>query len=1397
MNRNFLLKLFFTISFVLNFHTGIVLKDIIYFPPGLEAFFEKHFLSPPESSVDQRLISTHTFFVGGFKNYAKNRSLIFPPNISFKTHAKIEKMSSFESYSTDYFRSKNSGDWNNLNSWESSHDNITWEDATQYPTFEAAGILIRNSHLITLTAHSTAKLLIIEAGGTLTNNGPGGGFTLTISDDGTSEPDFKIYGTYILFGTQPIFNTNAIARVYGNGLVRADDNIGSAQSDNFASNNNVTFNTQAVFEWNINKPFKTSGITYFPNSGIEIPVFRVSKDPGSVGTGVLTINGVLDVNADFTFIGGSNKIFRNGIVGNRTLTQNNTTNNKFTINGDNAILGGSSLRIHLSNPMFLESSVTVPQDSIVIISGANLNNNTTGNNFLIQGVLDVTTISITNTEGKIITVGETGIYRTAHAGGFSGVGSSIPSLIGTVVLQPGSTIELYHSGNQFLRVRPDFSNVIFSGSGTKTVSSAFTPNGTITIKDNAILDGGVHIIGGENTNLTMLGNSRLILNTVGRSPGADGIYKLEGGVIQFNNHSGTKQTIRGTTSQPDAGNSVVYNQIEVTGSNVGIGNGNINLKEGGKFTLKSGGVFEVNSQSIKALSGSANQKVIIEPGAEFKTGSEHGFHGIENTVIPIGVSSIHPNITDITLLPNSTVNYHRSNPMHVSGAQTITATIPYHHLIISGNQEKTAQENGIIEIKGNLSKTTNAVFKHNNSTVIFNGPAAQTYRSVYPHMIFNNLTNENIIGLNIQDSLSILRELNLGNNSKLNINADITLQSNLENTANVAPIPANASINYSTHNRFIVERHIPNHRKAWQLISTPVHGNQTIHQSWQEGMARGMDATNNAPGAPGNLKPGYGTTITSERPTWEADGFDKFTGPGPSLKTYNHLTNKWEGVSSTNNPVQSKEGYLLMVRGDRSVIAHDQPATATTLRTRGMIYAPGTLIPPATAVPYIPGTFVSVGNPYASAINYYSTTRENLSDSYIIWDPQLTSNEYSQYGLGAYRTISNGVAVPSSGNYTDENIPPIQSGQAFFVQLALGATAAGSISFTENAKTSGSRVHFRGGNTFTSPEAHLRVNLHLLNNGNSILLDGNLHQFHTEYSPALDQLDVIKKMNSGENLGIVSHSKTLAIERKPLFGEMDTIFYSISGLKRQQYEMEFLSHKTDISGLESYLEDEYLNKQTLLNPSGITKIGFEVNNDAGSYDRNRFRIIFKSAKGPLPVTITQFTVQAQNKEVRVKWISENESGIEKYVVERSASGVDFNPLTEVIARNGAIKQYQIQDNAPLAGNNYYRLHIIHNNGKTTYSDIVKVAINPAPSLFSLYPNPVINGRINVHFSNQEPGMYSMRLLNVTGQSITSKNIYYNGQTIVEAFNIESKPEGFYYLEIMNAKGERSLLKVSR
>jgi hypothetical protein len=188
---------------------------------------------------------------------------------------------------TDYFRSNVvSGDWQSSLAWQSSHDNINWFPSTIIPGNLSRGISIRNGHTIRLATNVNAKLLTIESGGTLTNTNVSGGYLLTIEDDGTLASDFNIYGTYILFGKIPVFNVGAIATVFANGLVRADENIGS---ENFASSTDVFFKTGGVFEWNNGNAFNTQLVTYFPNAINDVPIFRISKATPLLGSTKINI----------------------------------------------------------------------------------------------------------------------------------------------------------------------------------------------------------------------------------------------------------------------------------------------------------------------------------------------------------------------------------------------------------------------------------------------------------------------------------------------------------------------------------------------------------------------------------------------------------------------------------------------------------------------------------------------------------------------------------------------------------------------------------------------------------------------------------------------------------------------------------------------------------------------------------------------------------------------------------------------------------------------------------------------------------------------------------------------------------------------------------------------------
>lgn len=1269
-------------------------------------------------------------------------------------------------HKTDYFKSRQDGDWAAADTWQSSANNVTWQVATRSPTKDASAITILNTNTVTVSNSVSFDQttidgrLELQTGGVLNINDG-------IGDDLSISPNGMLRITSANNYANSVMQSGAVINIQTGGKITIGDGSSSIGSgyENFATSVTNIWNDGAIYEYNSNTAFAANGLTYFPNAGSNIPIFRVSKVSGTTGGGSPTlINGILEVNSSFTFGGGSDKTFRNGIRGIATLSQSATANNRFFITDPNAILDGNSLQIILSNPLNLSSSTIVPIGSKVIITGGNFDNSSSSGTLTINGLLDMTNQRITNTNG---TVELNGTYRTSHSGGFSGTNSSIPS--GSIRINSGSIIELYSLNDQGLNQRDDFANLIFSGSGRKIPGSSFNANGTITIKDDAILDCTDHNIGGASASLTMTDNSRLITGTVSTQPAMGGVYNLTGGTIEFANNDETPQSIRTIDSN--------YNNIEVSGKSVRNSSGNIKLNPGGSFTVTSTGIFTINDDAIMGTDG--EQTLTIKSGGIFNCGNSLGFYGA-----PVGITSpsVNSDIENIVLEPGSTINYSRSDPPLINGNQVITLagpddTVPYQNLILSGTGNKTAPA-GTLEIKGNLTKKDLAVFVHNNGTVLFNGNAEQTYTSGTPQMVFNDLTN-NTIGLNINDSLSVYRQLLLGNNCITNLNADIIMLSDNNGTAHMASITEGSVINYNS-GRFIVERYIPNHSKAWQFLAAPTKGS-TIRESWMEGNIAG-----------GNANPGYGTLITSNRVTWSADGFDLFSSGGPSMKTFDPVSDSWKGITSTSNAINNQNGYMLFVRGDRSTHFGD-PATVTIMRTRGKLYALGSEAPTPVDVPA--NSFQSIANPYASAVDFSKirALSPGINNAYYIWDPQLTTFP-SAYGLGAYRTITGNFSVPSSGNYTDGNIPPIQSGQAFFVrnETALPCT----VNFDEGVKVNGSSNIFREGN-IKDPGAQLRLNLFAIYENQPVLVDGVLTLFHESYSNKTDGFDALKLSNSGENIGILNNNQIFAIERRGMTREYDTLFYNLRGMKRKTYQLELIGGGFDQYGMQAFLQDDYLNTMTQIKPAGSTIISFNINGDAASMAKNRFSVILSPA-GPLPVSFVQVNTFVNHDDIIVKWKVENENNIQQYEIERSTDGLHFSAVAIAPALNHSKTSYSYIDHFPEEGYNYYRISCRDNDGKTIYSEIVKAQNQNSISAIKVYPNPVKNGAIHLRFSNIPTGQYNFKLMSSSGQLMLSKVINYKTKPGHQALQFKKEaPSGVYHLEIIKPNGRKIIMNVSK
>ena len=124
--------------------------------------------------------------------------------------------------------------------------------------------------------------------------------------------------------------------------------------------------------------------------------------------------------------------------------------------------------------------------------------------------------------------------------------------------------------------------------------------------------------------------------------------------------------------------------------------------------------------------------------------------------------------------------------------------------------------------------------------------------------------------------------------------------------------------------------------------------------------------------------------------------------------------------------------------------------------------------------------------------------------------------------------------------------------------------------------------------------------------------------------------------------------------------------------------------------------------------------------------------------GTIPVKLINFFARKSVSETRLSWTTTLEINSQRFEIERSKNGVDFEKLGTVnAARNSSTtNNYAFSDLHPLTGLNYYRLKQIDVDGKFTYSEIRLLNYDDAKKQLIVYPNPVSDkiymvGNVNV------------------------------------------------------------------
>lgn len=398
----------------------------------------------------------------------------------------------FASSNTDYFRSKQTGNWTLASTWESSPDNATWNNATIAPTQTANTVTIQTGHTVTINSNITNDQVVVfgtlEYAGSTNNNwtiNDGPGTDLTVENGGRVLITATNQGLFFVNGTPTIV-------IKTGGMVEATS-IGAGEADGWANDEFVYngINTYdeliqwedgAIYYWNVNGILSTSGITYFFNTpnATDKPILRFNGSASNHGGGsATTIYGILEIQTGKTLTwanaGVKNLVF--GFRGDGNLAQFNSTTGQIVIPGvagTTAEIGGNGTVSLSNNGLRIDAGCITNLNSDKAINGGPIT---------VAGTLQMGAKAISGTYSSF-TISANGTVKTKNTNGLRNASGSLQNNAATYNFSnTGATVEYDGTSVQNITNTHNYFHLNITGAGDKNLVGNTTVQGDLTVTD--------------------------------------------------------------------------------------------------------------------------------------------------------------------------------------------------------------------------------------------------------------------------------------------------------------------------------------------------------------------------------------------------------------------------------------------------------------------------------------------------------------------------------------------------------------------------------------------------------------------------------------------------------------------------------------------------------------------------------------------------------------------------------------------------------------------------------------------------------------------------------------------------------------------------------------------------
>ena len=181
-------------------------------------------------------------------------------------------------------------------------------------------------------------------------------------------------------------------------------------------------------------------------------------------------------------------------------------------------------------------------------------------------------------------------------------------------------------------------------------------------------------------------------------------------------------------------------------------------------------------------------------------------------------------------------------------------------------------------------------------------------------------------------------------------------------------------------------------------------------------------------------------------------------------------------------------------------------------------------------------------------------------------------------------------------------------------------------------------------------------------------------------------------------------------------------------------------------------------------------------------------VIFKAAGAPLPLTLVEFKGENKENNNVLSWKTDQEKDISHFELEKSENAEKFYTLATISAHNlkGEVSNYSFHDFDIQNYTNYYRLKMVENDGKFTYSKIITINNGDNESELVIFGNPIVDQNFKFQFFNLANN--SVKLYNALGNEINLEI----GNTGIGQYFVKIKnnqPKGVYLFEVKKSNGE--------